>query len=132
MGGRLEHNLAGPNSLRHDRVDRFDPHAAGQATILRSTPSHRFTSLNLSRTATTLSSCHGASVLKPLCLASGHNAQQGVSFVDHLLYKLSVRLQGFLFAVVLVHDGSIRLAHDLRHHHWGARELSIFQTLSAV
>ena len=35
---RLKHNLAGrsvdPNSLRHDRVDRFDRHAAGQATVL--------------------------------------------------------------------------------------------------
>ena len=37
--------------------------------------------------------------MKPLCLASRHNAQQG-----------------FLFVVVLAHDGSIRLAHYLLHH----------------
>ena len=43
-------------------------------------------------------------VLDALCLASRHNAQQGMSLID--LRGLSVGL----------HDGSFRRAHDRRHH----------------
>ena len=43
-------------------------------------------------------------VLDALCLASRHNAQQGISLID---------LRG---PSVGLHDGSIRRAHDLRHH----------------
>ena len=43
-----------------------------------------------------------------------------VGLVDHLLvHGLSVSLQGFLFVVVLAHDGLIRLGHNLLHHHLG-------------
>ena len=89
----------------------------------QSSSSNTFSSLtsrNCSRTAITLSSCNGALVswMNSLCLASRHNAQQGVGIVDHLLlHGLSVSLHGFLFEVILVHDGSVRLAHNLRHHH---------------
>ena len=43
-------------------------------------------------------------VLDALCLASRHNAQKSISFID--LRGLSVGL----------HDGSFRRAHDRRHH----------------
>ena len=47
------------------------------------------TTMDLSRTTITLSSCNGASVsvpcMRPLCLASRHNARQGFGIVDHLL-----------------------------------------------
>ena len=84
--------------------------------------SSSLTSMTLSRTATTRSPCNGAPVvlfwMKSLCLASRHNAQQGRNFVDrHLRHGLSIRLQDFLLAVILVHDGSIRLAHNLVHRH---------------
>ena len=55
--------------------------------------------------------------MKPLCLASRHNAQQGIGVVDHhVLRGLAIGLQGVLFVVVLAHEGSIRFAHYLLHH----------------
>ena len=54
------------------------------------------------------------------------------SLIDRqLLRGLSVGLQGFLFVVILVHDGSIRLAHDLLHHllghrNWALHDLGLY------
>ena len=80
------------------------------------------TSRNSSSTAITLSSCNGASVsvpwVRPLCLASRHNAQQGKGIVDHLLLHGAQRQQ-----VVRIHDGSIFVAHYLRHRNWALHDL---------
>ena len=58
--------------------------------------------------------------LTSFCKPSGqgcHDAQRDRRIVDrHLLHGLSVRLRDFLFAVTLVHDGSIHLAHEILHH----------------
>ena len=89
-------------------------------------------SRNLLRTAITLSSCNGAPVsvpwMRPLCLASRLNAQHRFGIVGHLLlHGVSIQLRGFLFAVVIVHDGSIASCtlrdHHLRHRHWAFCDL---------
>ena len=87
--------------------------------------SDTFSSLTSTNCNHTLVVQRSVSVLdKLLCVASRHSALQGGSLVDHLLpHGLSVSLQGFLFVVVLVHDGSIRFAHNVLGTNWALHDL---------